>query len=436
MGQILLAGEEPQERPALPGDVVADRPAKHWITGLESVEDRALGRRTFNPEFHLSVDACQSPQMFWEDHSDHGHASRSKSRTSKSRMRSKERAGNNFLIFKLAVRRGSPDPAVCWTVGLPPGLGLETFGRPSGKVRRPCHNLVPQRHNLVPQLGLDCENSGKLFPARSLAWVLVPAFPKMEASHIHPCVVGSLDSLPGLERLARRFDEVEGLLPAERAGQVVIRLVACLLEADEGVRHTLQIGWGRVAFTRRLHCLWKLVVRDHRGGLLHLPVVVRPVDPRSKPWLSGVQGRCLRCEQVEQRVVGRRDGTTEVRLLGTTGVELGELLCLFQEVAVETHDASTASAGSAIGRNERYGHRSGATRRAMGSRIARSRCAAFKKSLSFLETSSVRNAQIQRAGSPEWSSPVRKRRSASSGGRSDSIACSISFPNRSASGSS
>src|SRR5271166_2127218 len=244
------------------------------------------------------------------------------------------------------------------------------------------------------------------------------------------------DSLPGLERLARRFDEVEGLLPAERAGQVVIRLVACLLEADEGVRHTLQIGWGRVAFTRRLHCLWKLVVRDHRGGLLHLPVVVRPVDPRSKPWLSGVQGRCLRCEQMEQRVVGRRDGTTEVRLLGTTGVELGELLCLFQEVGVETHDASTASAGSAIGRNERYGHRSGATRRAMGSRIARSRCAAFKKSLSFLETSSVRNAQIQRAGSPEWSSPVRKRRSASSGGRSDSIACSISFPSRSASGSS
>src|SRR5271166_3157937 len=36
---------------------------------------------------------------------------------------------------------GSPDPAVCWTVGLPPGLELETFGRPSGKVRRPCHNL-------------------------------------------------------------------------------------------------------------------------------------------------------------------------------------------------------------------------------------------------------------------------------------------------------
>src|SRR5271157_2240936 len=40
------------------------------------------------------------------------------------------------------VRRGSPDPAVCRTAGLPPGPGLETC-RPSGKVRRPCHNLGP-----------------------------------------------------------------------------------------------------------------------------------------------------------------------------------------------------------------------------------------------------------------------------------------------------
>ena len=56
-------------------------------------------------------------------------------------MRIKERAGNNFLISNWRFG-GSPDPAVCWTVGLPPGLGLEIFGRPSGKVRRPCHNLV------------------------------------------------------------------------------------------------------------------------------------------------------------------------------------------------------------------------------------------------------------------------------------------------------
>ena len=41
------------------------------------------------------------------------------------------------------------------TVGLPPGPGLETFGRPRVKVRRPCHNLVR-----------DCEKVGNLFPAR------------------------------------------------------------------------------------------------------------------------------------------------------------------------------------------------------------------------------------------------------------------------------
>ena len=108
---------------------------------------------------------------------------------------------NLVLIARTGSSARSPDPAVCWTVGLPPGLGLETFGRqvarsgdlakgqvarsgdlattwslvrPSGKVRRPCHNLVLgpakwQGQETLPQLGLDCENSGKLFPARSLA---------------------------------------------------------------------------------------------------------------------------------------------------------------------------------------------------------------------------------------------------------------------------
>jgi hypothetical protein len=84
-------GTDPARRRRIAGTVGADRPAKHWITGLERVEDRALGRRTFNAEFHLSVDSRQSPQMFWEDHSDHGRAPRSKSRTIKSRMRIKIR---------------------------------------------------------------------------------------------------------------------------------------------------------------------------------------------------------------------------------------------------------------------------------------------------------------------------------------------------------
>ena len=40
-------------------------------------------------------------------------------------------------------RRGSLDPAVCPTERLP--AGLETIGQPSGKVRRPCHNLADGR---------------------------------------------------------------------------------------------------------------------------------------------------------------------------------------------------------------------------------------------------------------------------------------------------
>src|SRR5208337_2989935 len=155
-------------------------------------------------------------------------------------------------------------------------------------------------------------------PSR-LARVLVPAFPEVEASQVHPCVVSSPDSPPGLKSLARQLDEGESLLLAERAGQVVICLVAGLLESDEGVRHTLQVDRGCVASPRGLHRLRELVVRDHRGGLLHLPVVVRPVDPCGHPGLRGVEGRCLPREQMEQRVVGRRDGTTKIACLGHRG---------------------------------------------------------------------------------------------------------------------
>src|SRR5712691_2894149 len=72
VGQIPLAGEEPQERPALLRDVVADRPAQHRITGLQRVDDRALRHRTFNLELHLSVDPRQPPQMCRQHDPYHG----------------------------------------------------------------------------------------------------------------------------------------------------------------------------------------------------------------------------------------------------------------------------------------------------------------------------------------------------------------------------
>ena len=73
-GQVQFAGEEPQERSARAGDVVAYRPAQHWIAGLERIEDRALRRGTIEAELQLAFEMCECPQMCWKDHSDHGYA--------------------------------------------------------------------------------------------------------------------------------------------------------------------------------------------------------------------------------------------------------------------------------------------------------------------------------------------------------------------------
>jgi hypothetical protein len=72
MGQILLAGEEPHERPASVRDVAADGAAQHRVDGLESVENRTLRRRTLHPHLYLFADARQRPQMLGEHDPDHG----------------------------------------------------------------------------------------------------------------------------------------------------------------------------------------------------------------------------------------------------------------------------------------------------------------------------------------------------------------------------
>src|SRR5207244_8094441 len=72
MGQILLAGEEPQHRPALLRDVVADRAAQHRIAGLERVEDRALRGLTLDLDLHLALDVRQRSQMWRQNAPDHG----------------------------------------------------------------------------------------------------------------------------------------------------------------------------------------------------------------------------------------------------------------------------------------------------------------------------------------------------------------------------
>src|ERR687888_43574 len=72
VGQVLLAGEEPDERSAPLRDVVADRPAQHRIACLERVEDRALRHRPCDLELHLAVHARELPQMGREHDADHG----------------------------------------------------------------------------------------------------------------------------------------------------------------------------------------------------------------------------------------------------------------------------------------------------------------------------------------------------------------------------
>jgi hypothetical protein len=51
--------------------------------------------------------------------------------------------------------------------------------------------------------------------------------------------------------------------------------------------------------SRYLSNTTKLAMLKSYQRILHLPVVERPVDPGGQPGLRGVEGRCLRCQQVE-----------------------------------------------------------------------------------------------------------------------------------------
>jgi len=81
MGEILIAGEEPHERPPALRSVIADRAAQHRIPDLEGVEDRALRHCTLHLEPRLSVDARQRPQMRGEHDSYQGSVWTSTDRT-------------------------------------------------------------------------------------------------------------------------------------------------------------------------------------------------------------------------------------------------------------------------------------------------------------------------------------------------------------------
>ena len=72
MGHVLLAGKESYKRPALLGNVVADRPAQHGIPRLERVENRALRDRSIDFELNFALNVGQGSQMKREHNADHG----------------------------------------------------------------------------------------------------------------------------------------------------------------------------------------------------------------------------------------------------------------------------------------------------------------------------------------------------------------------------
>src|SRR5688572_29542079 len=71
MRQVLLAREEPHERPALTGNLISDCSPQHRIPCLQCIKNRALSHRPFDIELYLAHDLRQCPQMCREHDSNH-----------------------------------------------------------------------------------------------------------------------------------------------------------------------------------------------------------------------------------------------------------------------------------------------------------------------------------------------------------------------------
>ena len=71
MGQILLAGEETQERPTLLRGLVANRPAQHGIASLERVDDRPQRDQAVELKFYFAAGVRQRSEMLRDYDSDH-----------------------------------------------------------------------------------------------------------------------------------------------------------------------------------------------------------------------------------------------------------------------------------------------------------------------------------------------------------------------------
>jgi hypothetical protein len=63
VGEILLAGEEAQERPALLCVVITDGAAQHGVADLQRIEHRALRHRPPDFKFHVTANLRQGPEV-------------------------------------------------------------------------------------------------------------------------------------------------------------------------------------------------------------------------------------------------------------------------------------------------------------------------------------------------------------------------------------
>jgi hypothetical protein len=72
MREILLAGKESYERPALMRNLIADGAAQHRITRLQRIEHGALRGRAMHIDLHLDFGVRQCSQMARQHHAYHG----------------------------------------------------------------------------------------------------------------------------------------------------------------------------------------------------------------------------------------------------------------------------------------------------------------------------------------------------------------------------
>lgn len=71
VGQILLACEEPNERPTHTGSSLADRPDQHGVSGFERIEYRSMCDGPVDVDLHFGTHAGQRSQVMGQPDPDH-----------------------------------------------------------------------------------------------------------------------------------------------------------------------------------------------------------------------------------------------------------------------------------------------------------------------------------------------------------------------------